>query len=104
MEASRYLSYITAKKRLRVCWQPLPADINDLVLQVCVCLCVFAFETKKFTLRISLNVSSCEAPSLSGMKLMEQKGSGRIVSDRREPDRRMRGGGVWRGNRKTREF
>lgn len=31
---------------------------------VCVCLCVFAFETKKSTLRISLNVSSCEHPSL----------------------------------------
>lgn len=55
-----------AKKRLHSCCLSLPADTNDLVLQVCVCvcLCVFAFETKKSTLRISLNVSSCEHPSL----------------------------------------
>lgn len=52
------------KTRLRLCCQSLPADTNDLGLQVCVCLCVFAFETKKSALRISLNVSSCEHASL----------------------------------------
>lgn len=36
------------KKRLHLCCQSLPADTNDLGLQVCVCLLVFALETKEF--------------------------------------------------------